>query len=129
MTHAPEDQQITAEDLALAARLRETLCATTADALPVTYRALAKSLGLAPPHTIHRLTTALELTMREDVANGVPMIAALAISRWRGGLPAPGFFALAAALGRHAGAEAGPAAASFHRRECEAAIAHWAATP
>lgn len=119
----------TAEDLALAARTRTALRTMTPAEVPVTYRALAKQLALAPPNTIHQLTTALEILMREDAAAGVPMIAALVTSRWRGGLPAPGFFALATALGRHDGSETGPSAADFHARELAAARAHWLEAP
>lgn len=124
MSNATNHQHpLHAEDRALAARLRETLRAMPAAALPITYKALAKQLDLRPPHSIHRLTSALEITMREDVASGVPMVAALVTSRWRGGVPAPGFFALAAALGRYDGT----ADEAFHRRELEAAVAHWLA--
>jgi len=123
MSNMTDSHATSAEDLALAAHLRETLRAIRKEKLPMTYKALTKQLDLRPPHSIHRLTTALEVTMREDVANGVPMIAALVTSRWRGGVPAPGFFALAAALGR----QAGTADEIFYRRELEAAIAHWLA--
>ncbi|MCC7120092.1 MAG: hypothetical protein IT493_00930 [Gammaproteobacteria bacterium] len=122
MSNANETDASDADDRALAARLRDVLCAMPAEALPITYKALAKQLELRPPHTIHRLTTALEITMREDVANDEPMIAALVVSRWRGGVPAPGFFALATALGRHGAAHPD---AEFHRQERTAAVAHW----
>ncbi|MGE3772172.1 MAG: hypothetical protein AB7I32_04560 [Gammaproteobacteria bacterium] len=123
MSNTTDPHPLTNGDLALTARLRSVLRAMPIAELPITYKALAKQLDLRPPHSIHRLTTALEITMREDVANGVPMIAALVVSRWRGGVPAPGFFALAATLGRHDGT----ADEAFHRRELEAAVAHWLA--
>jgi hypothetical protein len=63
--------------------------------------------------------------MREDTAAGEPMIAALVVSRWRGGLPAPGFFELATRLGHHDGAETGPQAQAFFEREFAAALARW----
>jgi len=112
-------------DHALAARTREFLRGLDPAALPVTYRSLAKSLALEPPNTIHQLTNALEVLMREDTAAGVPMIAALVVSRWRGGLPAPGFFELATRLGHHDGAETGPDAQAFFEREFTAALACW----
>lgn len=120
-----DHHEITARDVALAARTRELLAGSAPAELPVTYRSLAKTLQLAPPLTIHQLTQALEVLMREDAAAGVPMIAALVTSRWRGGLPAPGFFELATRLGRHDGAETGPAAQAFHEREFAAALAYW----
>ncbi|MDR5859902.1 hypothetical protein FZZ93_09090 [Halomonas eurihalina] len=86
---------------ALADRARRVLETLPESALPITYRQLAETLGLTPPRTIQRVTTALEALMHEDVRQARPMIAALVVSQ-RGGesLPATGFFELAAALGR-----------------------------
>lgn len=83
----------------------------------LTYQALARVLGLKPPHTIHRIIQALEWTMHEDAAAGRPFIAARVISRTRGGLPAPGFFDLATRLRRHNGSETGAAARAFHQAQ------------
>jgi hypothetical protein len=60
---------------------------------------LAKALDILPPHSIHQVTEGLERLMEEDAAADRPFIAALAISKTRGGLPAPGFFACARRLG------------------------------
>src|SRR5271168_222751 len=60
--------------------------------IPITYQELPKALQILPPRSIHRVTEALERLMDEDAAAGRPFIAALAISKARGGLPAPGFF-------------------------------------
>ena len=57
-----------------------------------TYQEVAKALDILPPHSIHQVTEALERLMEEDAAADRPFIAALAISKTRGGLPAPGFF-------------------------------------
>ena len=65
----------------------------------LTYQAVATALGLTPPGTIQRVAAALEQTMREDVAAGHPMIAALVISR-ADDMPRRGFFDLAVALNR-----------------------------
>src|SRR6516164_6582577 len=70
--------------------------------IPITYQELAKALQILPPHSIHQVTEALERLMEEDVAADRPLIAALAISKARGGLPAPGFFDCARRLGRFA---------------------------
>ena len=67
----------------------------------ITYAALAGRLGLKPPYSIHRLAEALERLMEEDVAAGRPLLAALCVSKARPGLPAPGFFVKAMALGIH----------------------------
>ncbi|MGE4072422.1 MAG: hypothetical protein AB7E72_14725 [Lysobacterales bacterium] len=104
----------------LARRARAELLALPADAAPLTYQVLAQRLQLKPPHSIHRLVQALELCMHEDAAAGRPFIAARVISRARGGLPAPGFFALATVLGRHGGAETGPGAEAFHQAQLRA---------
>jgi hypothetical protein len=100
---------------ALAAAARAVL-ADLGDAT-LTYQALARALGLQPPHTIHRVIQALESTMREDAVASRPFIAARVISRTRGGLPAPGFFDLATRLGRHDGSESGAAARAFHEAQ------------
>ena len=94
----------------------------------ITYRELAQRLGLQPPHTIRQLTEALEHLMAEDAAAARPFIAAMVISKARGGLPAPGFFDCARRLGRFAGDEAGLETWAFHAREFNAAVAFWAAT-
>lgn len=89
----------TLEETDLAPRLRELLMRLPAEAVPITYRQAAEVLGLTPPGTIQRVALALETLMREDVAAGRPMIAALVVSR-RGELPRQGFFELAVELGR-----------------------------
>ena len=86
-------------DPALAKRIREILAGRNAGDPFIIYQALASALGLQPPGTIQRVAAALEQTMREDVAAGRPMIAALVISR-AGDMPRLGFFDLAMALGR-----------------------------
>ena len=60
---------------------------------------MATALGLRPLGTIQRAAAALEQTMREDVAAGRPMIAALVISR-AGDMPRRGFLDFAVELGR-----------------------------
>jgi hypothetical protein len=111
---------------ALAHSIRHYLGALPDDAEPITYQALAVALAVPPPHTIHTLVLALEQTMREDANSGRPFIAARVISRHRGGLPAPGFFALATALDRHDGAESGTSAQRFHAAQ-RAELAAWLA--
>ena len=64
--------------------------------------------------------------MAEDAAADRPFIAAIVISKARGGLPASGFFDCARRLGRFAGDPAGPEAWAFHAQEVSAAIAFWA---
>lgn len=111
----------------VASRLREHLQKIAVYRVPITYQELAKALELAPPNTIHQLTEALEHLMAEDAATDRPFIAAIAISKARDGLPAPGFFDCARRLGRFAGDEAG-LEASFHAGEFNAAVSFWAAT-
>ena len=112
----------------IAPRLREHLRKVAEQRLPVTYQEVAKALGLRPPNTIHQVTEALEHLMTEDAATDRPFIAAIVISKARGGLPAPGFFDCAARLGRFDGDAAGPEAWAFHAAELNAMVAFWAAS-
>ena len=109
----------------LARRLRAHLQALAPLRLPITYREAAKGLLLSPPNTIHQVTQALEQIMAEDAAADRPFIAAMVISKWRGGLPAPGFFDCAARLGRFAGDATCLDAWAFHAVEIAAAFAFW----
>ena len=86
------------------------------------YQELAKALDILPPHSIHQVTEALERLMEEDAAADRPFIAALAISKTRGGLPAPGFFDCARRLDRFAD---GQDARTFHAAELNAVFARW----
>lgn len=95
MTDATDDL------IALAAEVRALLSLRNPADPFFTYHTLALGLGLTPPGTIQRVAAALEQIMREDVAAGRPMIAALVISR-SGDMPRRGFFDLAVALGRFA---------------------------
>jgi hypothetical protein len=63
--------------------------------------------------------------MEEDAGADRPFIAALAISKAHGGLPAPGFFDCARRLGRFAGDPDGQDAWSFHAAELNAVFARW----
>jgi hypothetical protein len=109
----------------LARRLRVYLQTLATLRLPIIYRDAAKGLLLLPPNTIYQLTEALEQLMAEDAAADRPFIAAMVISKWRGGLPAPGFFDCAARLGRFAGDATGPDARVFHTVELSALLALW----
>lgn len=79
----------------------------------VSYGALARRLEVPGPGSIAALTAELEALMRQDAAGGRPFRAAVCAARLGGGLPAPGFFALAAELGRYAGQPGGPEAERF----------------
>ena len=91
----------------------------------VTYQAPAWAFQILSPHSIYRVAEARERLMEEDAAAGRPFIAALAISKARGGLPAPGFFDCARRLGRFAGDPDGQDAWSFHAAELNAVLARW----
>ncbi len=99
--------------LLLAARERRVL----------TYAEVAKALGLTPPHTIHQAALLIEQMMRVHAAAGAPQLASLVISKARGGLPAPGFFALLDELGLYHGPADGPAARAFHAAQTERCFA------
>ena len=95
--------------------------------IAITYQELAKALQILPPHSIHQVTEALERLMEEDAAAHRPFIAALAVSKARGGLPASGFFDCARRLGRFAGDPDGPDAWSLHAAELNSVFARWGA--
>ena len=82
------------------ARVRAFLESVAKRRILIAYQELAKALQILPPHSIHRVTEALERLMEEDAAADRPFIAALAISKARGSLPAPGFLYCARPLGR-----------------------------
>ena len=131
MTVTPVDVIATTTDAGntpetLDGRLRAHLQARATQRSPITYHEAAKGLRLSPPHTIHQVTQALEQIMTEDAAADRPFIAAMVISKWRGGLPAPGFFDCAARLGRFAGDATGPDARVFHAAQLDAVVALWA---
>ena len=106
------------KESALPDRVRAHLEGLPADAVPITYGALARALGLWMPGAIGRVTKALETTMREDAAAGRPFIAARAVSKGADTLPGKGFFDLAHALSR--GPADGESAQAFHARELDA---------
>ena len=91
----------------------------------ISYQELANALQILPPHSIHQVTEALERLMEEDAAADRPFIAALAISKARGGLPGAGFFDCARRLGRFAGDLDGEGARTFHAAELNAIYACW----
>ena len=109
----------------LAQQLRSCLQNMAAAGLTITYGGLARLLELSPPNTIHQITVALEQLMEEDAEVGRPFLAALALSKARGGLPAMGFFDCARRLGRFAGDPSGVEARSFHATELNAAQKFW----
>lgn len=120
-THAPP---LAPDELSQLCRaLRALLQDWPAQAALPTYQQVAVRLGLRPPLTVHRVIQALEQLMREDAAAGRPLLAARVLGRVRGGLPAPGFFALAQVLGLYAGAESGPQASAFHQAQLRALAA------
>ena len=107
------------------ARVRAFLGSVAKRRIVITYQELVNALQILSPHSIHRVTEALEHLMEEDAAADHPFIAALAISKARGGLPAPGFFDCARRLGRFAGDPDGQDAWSFHAAELNSVFARW----
>jgi hypothetical protein len=128
ISDALEDDKIAvSEKLSLNTRVRMFLEQVARRQVPITYQELAKGLQISPPNTIHQLTVALESLMEEDAAVGRPLIAALVISKARGGLPASGFFDCARRLAQYSGAEEGPEAWAFHASAFNAAVTFWGA--
>jgi hypothetical protein len=115
----------------LAARLalRANLRLVAGMGVTVTYHQAARGIGLEPPHVIHSVTQLLEALMAEDGEHGHPFIAALVVSRARGGLPALGFFETAERLGRFRGDPFGPEGIAYHAAELALATAFHARDP
>lgn len=107
----------------LLAELEAALRAQARLGRPIGYLALAAKLMLAGPHRIHRLTQALEVLARRDLAAGRPLLATLAVSR--SGIPGRGFFQLLSSLGGYQGPEEGPEARRWHGEALAAAVAYW----
>jgi hypothetical protein len=107
------------------ARARAFLESVAKRRILITYQELANALQILPPLSIHRVTEALERLMEEDAAADRPFIAALVISKVRGGLPGPGFFDCARRLGRFADDPDGQDARTFHTAELNAVFACW----
>jgi hypothetical protein len=93
-------------------KLRDVLERARVQRRTLTYLEAADALDLVPPHRIHKTARLVERLLSEDAAAGRPPLAALVVSKARGGLPAPGFFDRARRLGLYAGGD--PAA--FHQR-------------
>jgi hypothetical protein len=127
VTMPDRDAELWGEDnrMPTHARVRAFLENVAKRQIPITYQELTKALQILPPHSIHQVTEALERLMEEDAAADHPFIAALAISKARGGLPAPGFFDCARRLGRFAGDPDGQDAWSFHAAELNSVFARW----
>ena len=99
--------------------LRQALIDQAQTGNPTTYKALADRLGLEPPQTVHRVGEALETLMQDDVAAGLPMLAALCVSKMQSGIPGRGFFLKAEILGLFSGDPTGPEARAFHADELQ----------
>jgi hypothetical protein len=107
--------------------LRHELAEQAKAGRPIVYGELARRLHLNPPQTIHRLTEALERPMEEDAAAGRPLLAALAVSKTRRGLPGPGFFLKAQTLGIFSGDPDGPDAQIFYDEQLARAVSFYGA--
>ena len=112
---------------ALQAELRCILIGLAEQGRTIVYRDLARAANIPPPQTIHKLTGTLEDMVRDDHAEGRPLLAALAIGRGPEGIPGPGFFQLAALLGRYEGEDRGAAAQAFHQAEVIRVFDYWGA--
>ena len=100
-------------------RLRQALIDQAKTGKLTTYKELADRLELAPPHKIHRIAEALEALMKEDVADGRPMLSALCVSKMQPGIPGRGFFLTAEIFGVFLGDPAGLEAPAFHAIELQ----------
>lgn len=98
-------------------RFEAVLGAVARAGVTITYLDLAVRACVRGPGRIAAVTRELERLIRQDHADGRPLRAAVAVSKVRGGLPAPGFFDLCRRLGIYAGPDEGPEATVFHAVE------------
>ncbi|MEX0923538.1 MAG: hypothetical protein WDZ84_12250 [Rhodovibrionaceae bacterium] len=108
--------------------LRRILESLARERTTITYRDLAGLAEVPPPQTIHKLAEALEATMRDDHAQGRPLLAALVVSRGASGLPQRGFFELLRSLDRYEGPDSGPQAEAVFHEELALAWDYWGGT-
>ncbi len=101
---------IGSDDPTLQMRLKGVLEAATK---PISYGRLARDLDVPGPGAIARVTNALEALMQDDAAAGRPFLASMCEGKLLDGLPALGFFQMAASLGRYSGSSTGPDAVAF----------------
>ena len=93
------------------------------------YHVSSSCQGLGPlaakydPSTHGRVGNLIE----EDAAAARPLIAALVVSKARGGLPAPGFFDCARRVGCFDGDPSGPEGSAFYAAEFNRAVEFWSA--
>ena len=98
-------------------RIQDILNTAARSGGTVTYRQIAERAGISSPGRIQTVTNTLEDYIRLDHAAGQPLRAAVAISKARDGLPAPGFFQLCSEIGLYFGPDHGPQAILFHAME------------
>ena len=110
-------------------RLQQVLMDQAQTGSAMTYRELAQRLGLESPHTIRRVTEALERLMKDDVATGRPILSAICVSKMRPGIPARGFFLAAERLGIFSGDPSGPEAHVFHAVELQRSLSFYGRRP
>ena len=106
-------------------RVEQELARMAAARERATYAELTERLGIEPPHQIRKLVQCLEELMRRQARAGEPLVSSLVASKIRDGLPAPGFFALAAELGCYQGPESGPEARAWHDAELARVFARY----
>ena len=87
--------------------------ATISSRTTITYKNLAADAGIPSPHTIHQLTLFLEELIDKDIALGLPIRAAVVVSRTNN-IPGEGFFIKLADCGVLP--KDGEDNASFHQR-------------
>jgi hypothetical protein len=109
--------------------LRDALTDHAKAARTTTYRELADRIGLKPPRSIGRLTSALERLMEEDAAAARPLLASLCAGKAQAGLPGPGFFIKANEIGVFSGEPESLEASDFYANERRRALLFYGGSP
>jgi CBS domain-containing protein len=105
------------EKSVLKALLRGELLRQARIRLPATYANLAERLGLVSMDAIEAVRSLLEKLMDDDAGRGRPLLASVAVSSIKTGLPSSWFFRKAESIGRFSGDATNLEAYAFHAME------------
>jgi CBS domain-containing protein len=106
--------------------LRQELLRQTGMRLPATYANLAARVGLAGVDALDVVRSLLEALMEDDAGRGRPLLAAVAVSSFKTGLPSPWFFRKAESIGRVSCSATDLETYAFHAKEFHDALCFYA---
>jgi len=111
---------------ALKGQLNQVLFQQARARLPTTYARLAEQVAFVKADEMNTIRNLLEQLMEDDAARGRPLLAAVAVSSFKTGLPSSWFFSKAESIGLFAGDPTNLEAYAFHARELHNVIRFYA---